>query len=76
MFYIRAQNRRKNLEKSKIDGGDLMQTLAQRLRKEGEKKGKIETARELIKKGVDINIIAEATGFPRAEVEKLAATVH
>ena len=42
----------------------------------GIKKGKIETARELIKSGVDIDIIARSTGFPREEIEKLAATVH
>ena len=76
------------LEESKIEGGEIMPTLAKRLREEGriegekrgekrgEKKGKLETARELIKRGVDINIIAEATGFPREEIEKLAATVH
>jgi len=45
-------------------------------KREGKKEGKEETARELIKRGVDINIIAEATGFPKEEVEKLAATVH
>jgi predicted transposase/invertase (TIGR01784 family) len=40
------------------------------------KEGKLETARELIKRGVDINIIAEATGFSREEIEKLAEIVH
>ena len=100
---------KKMLEESKIDGGDtIMQTLAQKIRKEGEKigeargvkigeqrgvkigeqrgvkigeergerKGKIETARELVKRGVDMGIIAEATGLPRDEIEKLASTVH
>jgi hypothetical protein len=49
------------LEKSKIEGGEIMATLAQRWLEQGEKigleKGKLETARELIKRGVDINII-------------------
>jgi len=70
----------KLLEESKIDGGDIMPTLADRLRKEGEKKGvkigKLETARKLIARGVDINVIAEATGFPRQEIEKLATPGH
>ena len=82
----------KLLEESKIDGGDIMITLADRLRKEGEKRGekrgeergekrgeergKRETARKLIARGVDINVIADATGFPRQEIEKLAESVH
>jgi hypothetical protein len=45
-------------------------------KKEGKKEGKLETARELIKRGVDIGIIADATGFSREEIEKLAATIH
>jgi predicted transposase YdaD len=51
---------KKMLEKSKIDGGEIMQTLADRLRsegreegrKEGKKEGKLETARKLIERGV------------------------
>jgi hypothetical protein len=42
----------------------------------GVKEGKLETARELVKNGVDITIIAKATGFPIKEIEKLAASVH
>jgi predicted transposase/invertase (TIGR01784 family) len=83
---------KKLLEESKIDGGDIMQTLADRLRQEGrqdgvkigeergvkigEERGKLETARKLIARGVDINIIAEATGFSRQEIEKLADSAH
>ncbi|NIM15154.1 MAG: hypothetical protein GTO45_24585 [Candidatus Aminicenantes bacterium] len=44
--------------------------------KEGLKEGKIETARELIKLGVDINIIAKATGFSKEEIEKLCSDSH
>jgi predicted transposase/invertase (TIGR01784 family) len=57
-----------------------MQTLAQRLRKEGEKKGakaeKIRTAKELIKRGVAADIIAEATALPLKEIEKLGEKSH
>jgi predicted transposase/invertase (TIGR01784 family) len=71
---------KKMLEKSSIDGGNFMQTLADRLRSEGKKEGrkeeKLETARRLIKRGVDMDIIAEATGFPKKEIEKLVRTVH
>lgn len=66
----------KLLEETKIDGGDIMKTLADRWRKEGEKKGKIEAAIALIKRGINIDIIAEATGFPKKRIEKLAETVH
>jgi predicted transposase/invertase (TIGR01784 family) len=45
-------------------------------KKEGKREGKLETARELLKRGVDINIIAEVTGFSREEIEKLAEIVH
>jgi predicted transposase/invertase (TIGR01784 family) len=83
---------KKMLEDSKIEGGEIMITLADRLRKEGieigekigieigekrgEKKGKLKTARTLIKKGINIEIIAEATGFPKKRLEKLAETIH
>ena len=68
------------LEKSKIDGGEIMQTLADRLRGEGKEEGKkeanLETARKLIERGVDMDIIVEATGFSRQEIEKLVETIH
>ena len=78
----------KKLKESKIEGGDLMPSLAQRLREEGEKvgvkkgvkqgmkKGKLETARELVKNGVDIDIIARSTGLSKKEIESLAETAH
>ena len=83
---------KKMLEISKINGGEIKQTLADRLRsegkkigekigekrgrKEGKKEGKLETARKLIKRGVDMDIIVEATGLPKQEIEKLVETVH
>ena len=67
---------KKMLEKSKIEGGVIMETLAQRLRDEGREAEKLKTARELIKRGVDKDIIAGATGLPLEKIEKLAAKVH
>lgn len=76
------------LEESEIQGGEFMQSLAQRWVEQGieqgieegiEKgieKGKLETAKELIKHGVDIEIIASATGFSKQEIKKLAANTH
>jgi predicted transposase/invertase (TIGR01784 family) len=37
----------------------------------GVKKGKIQTAKELIKNGIDIDIIARSTGFTKQEIKKL-----
>jgi predicted transposase/invertase (TIGR01784 family) len=81
---INRDQLKKMLGKSKIDGGNIMETLAQQLRDEGRKigieegmkEGKLDTARELIKRGVDIDIIAEATGFSREELEELTEIVH
>ena len=71
---------KKMLEKSKIDGGNIMETLADRLRsegkREGKREGKEETAKELIKRGVDMDIIEGATGLSREELEKLASIVQ
>jgi predicted transposase/invertase (TIGR01784 family) len=40
----------------------------------GKKEGKLETARGLIKNGIDFDVIARATGLSREEIEKLAAS--
>ncbi|MGE5339958.1 MAG: Rpn family recombination-promoting nuclease/putative transposase, partial [Candidatus Omnitrophota bacterium] len=68
------------LEESQIDGGDIMQTLAQRWIEDGKKEGKKEgieigimkTAKELLKRGFDIETIKEVTGFSKEKIEKLA----
>jgi len=44
--------------------------------KRGEKKGKEETAKELIKRGVDMDIIEGATGISREELEKMTSNVQ
>ena len=45
-------------------------------RKEGEKKGKIETAKNLLKMGIDIDRISNATGLKKIEREQLASKSH
>ena len=40
--------------------------------KEGKKIEKVEIAKRLIKRGIDLNIIAESTGLPREEIDELA----
>ena len=74
----------KMLEKSKIDGGEIMQTLADRLRSEGikigeergKKRGKVETAKRMLIDGVSIENIVKYTGLKEKEIEKLTDTVH
>ena len=76
------------LEKSKIDGGEIMQTLADRLRNEGkkigleigekrgEKREKIETAKRMLDDGMPIENIIKYTGLEVNEIQKLTETVH
>jgi predicted transposase/invertase (TIGR01784 family) len=45
-------------------------------KKEGMRTGKLETARELLKNGVSIDIIAKSTGFSKKELEKLIGKGH
>jgi len=79
---------KKMLDESKIDGGEIMQTLAQQMKEEfkeefmetlgpqlKEEKAR-ETAIELIKRGVDMDIIEGATGISKEELEKMAAKVQ
>jgi predicted transposase/invertase (TIGR01784 family) len=79
---------KKMLDDSKINGGEIMPTLAQQFREEfmqtlgpqlideGKKEGKEETAKELIKRGIDLDIIEAATGLSREELEKIASIVQ
>jgi predicted transposase/invertase (TIGR01784 family) len=64
------------LSEIEIEGGEILETLAERIREEGRKADKLETAKELIKRGVDKGIIASATGFPLEKIEELSAKVH
>ncbi|WP_341822717.1 hypothetical protein [Wolbachia endosymbiont (group A) of Clivina fossor] len=40
-------------------------------REEGEKQAKIAVAKNLLKAGVSVDLIAESTGLPKAEIEQL-----
>jgi predicted transposase/invertase (TIGR01784 family) len=84
------------LDESKIDGGEIMPTLAQQMKEEfmetmgpqlkdeGKKEGKkegmeekaIETAKKMLKKGFETDVIMELTGLNKEEVEKLASISH
>jgi len=52
---------KKNREKAKNEG-----------RSEGEIKGKIDVAKKMIDKGMDIQTIIEVTGLPEAKIKTLA----
>ncbi len=66
---------KKILEDTKIRGGDIMPTLAQRLRNEGKeqwmKEEKIETARRMLNDNVSIENIVKYTGLTEQEVRAL-----
>jgi predicted transposase/invertase (TIGR01784 family) len=66
---------KKILEDTKIRGGDIMPTLAQRLRDEGKeqwmKEGKIEAARRMLNDNVSIENIVKYTGLTEQEVRAL-----
>ncbi|MDG7056936.1 MAG: hypothetical protein LKM43_02195, partial [Wolbachia endosymbiont of Penenirmus auritus] len=52
--------------------------LAQKLddaTEKGRKEGKIEVAKNLLKAGVSIDIIAQTTGLPKAEIAQLKEEV-
>ena len=70
IFHTQAINReqiKKMLEESKIDGGELMQTLAQQLKTEEKK----ETAKRMLDDGLSISTISKYTGLPVEEIKKL-----
>jgi len=74
---------KKILEESKINGGDIMPTLAQRLRDEGKEKwmnvgkeigmneGKLEAARRMLNEDFTIEQIVKLTGLTEEEVRRL-----
>jgi predicted transposase/invertase (TIGR01784 family) len=74
---------KKALEASQIDGGDIMPTLAQRLRKEGEKIGeargeargikkeRFEMARRLLMDDMSVENVMKYTGLTEAEVRSV-----
>lgn len=59
------------LDESKIDGGDLMQTLAQELKKEGKKEEKQETAKRMLLNNFSVEQVIAITGLTEKEVKAL-----
>jgi predicted transposase YdaD len=76
---ISRKQLKKMLDESKIDGGDIMQTLAQQLKKEGEKKGKKEgkkeekqeTAKRMLLNNFSVEQVITITGLTEKEVKAL-----
>ena len=59
------------LDENKIDGGDIMQTLAQQLKREGKKEEKLETARRMLLDDFPIEKVIKYTGLTEKEVKAL-----
>ena len=76
---IGGEQLKEMLEKSKIEGGTVMQTLADQLRYEGKKEGKregkkegnIETAKRMLLDNVSIENIIKYTGLKEKEIKAL-----
>lgn len=66
----------KLLEETNIDGGDIMLTLADRLRKEAKQETTWEIIKNALKKGLSLKTIEEITGIPAEQInlmkEKMA----
>jgi predicted transposase/invertase (TIGR01784 family) len=65
----------KMLEESKIDGGEIMQTLAQQLKREGKREGKKEgikeTAKRMLLNDFSVEQVITATGLTEKQVKAL-----
>jgi predicted transposase/invertase (TIGR01784 family) len=80
---IRLDRLERMLKESKIDGGDIMQTLAEQLKQEGKQEGiKIgeeigmeekakETAKRMLEDGLPIETISKYTGLMEKEIKRL-----
>jgi len=84
---------KKMLDESKIDGGEIMPTLAQQMKEEFREElkeefkeefletmgpqlkdeGKKEIAKQMLRKGFDLDTIIDITGLEKTEIEKLSA---
>ena len=66
---------RKGIEKGRTEGIQLGEARGiQRGRTEGIQLGRTETARNLLRMGLDLTQIAEATGLPLEEIQALKKT--
>jgi predicted transposase/invertase (TIGR01784 family) len=73
MYFDEKERERYELEQKAIwNRAEELRTATEK----GMQKGKLETAKKLLKKGVDIDIIAGATGFPKKEIEQLSKKAH
>jgi predicted transposase/invertase (TIGR01784 family) len=86
---------KKMLDESKIDGGEIMPTLAQQMKEEFREElkeefkeefletmgpqlkdeGKKEIAKQMLRKGFDLDTIIDITGLGKTEIEKLKSEV-
>jgi predicted transposase/invertase (TIGR01784 family) len=62
------------------EGGDLMATIADKLKEEGRQEGMEnkakETAARMLVDGLPIETISKYTGLPAREIDKLTAVTH
>jgi predicted transposase/invertase (TIGR01784 family) len=75
------------LDESKIDGGEIMPTLAKQMKEEFKEEfmetmgpqlkdeAKKEIAKQMLKKGFDLDTILDITGLEKTEIEKLSSEV-
>ena len=76
---IDGKQLKKMLVESKIEGGDLMQTLAQQLKREGKREGiregeikeKRETARRMLLDNISVEKVIKYTGLSEKEIKEL-----
>jgi len=72
---IKLEQLNQMLEESKIKGGEIMQTLAQQLKREGKIEGKIEekleTAKRMLLDNISIERVIKYTGLTEKEVKAL-----
>jgi predicted transposase/invertase (TIGR01784 family) len=76
---IKSKELQELLEKTKIEGGDIMPTLAQRWKDEGKQEGlkegieinAKETARKMLEDGLTVETISKYTGLTEKEIKTL-----
>ncbi len=69
----------KKIETTYPEGSEVVMTLAEIFREEGvkagAKQGKIEVAKNAIREGMELGLIAKLTGLPKKEIEKIAKEI-
>ena len=64
------------IQKISETGGEKSMTVPMKLRNEGKIEGKIEDAKKMLLKGLDVELILDVTGLSREEILKLSADTH